>query len=234
MVFHVRRRSGEGGRDAAARAGSAVTRAPTMWSLGDPFARPRERGRNRTKSRGGTGGLHALAGHCHVGGPGHRPGRLCRRTFDTKGRELTFIKNCLSGWVCAPSPLTSAPASARRPPMWGPARWARFHPKGVLPSHRRPRRSVAAMAEAFQRFVSTAARSGRLISAGGSGGHGTATPAMRRCRSVLPRSWCHRGLGQRQGLRRAVDICMMYSSPSLRINRISEQVLSNAAMRWPA
>ncbi len=59
---------------------------------------------------------------------------------------------------------------------------ARFrHPKGATAVFSGDRgASVAAMGEAFERFIGSRRDIGGLISAGGSGGTALATPAMRR------------------------------------------------------
>jgi uncharacterized protein (UPF0261 family) len=92
-------------------------------------------------------------------------------------------------------------------------------------------RSVAAMAEAFERFIVTRRDLGGIISAGGSGGTALATPAMRRLPVGVPKVMVSTvASGNVKDYVGPVDICMMYSVTDVAgINRISEQVLSNAA-----
>jgi uncharacterized protein (UPF0261 family) len=91
--------------------------------------------------------------------------------------------------------------------------------------------SVAAMAEAFERFIVTRRDVGGVISAGGSGGTSLATPAMRRLAVGVPKVMVSTvASGDVKRYVGPADICMMYSVTDVQgINRISEQVLSNAA-----
>jgi uncharacterized protein (UPF0261 family) len=72
---------------------------------------------------------------------------------------------------------------------------------------------------------------GGIISAGGSGGTALATPAMRRLPIGVPKVMVSTvASGDVQRYVGPSDICMMYSVTDVQgINRISEQVLSNAA-----
>jgi uncharacterized protein (UPF0261 family) len=87
------------------------------------------------------------------------------------------------------------------------------------------------MARAFERFILTRRDVGGVISAGGSGGTALATPAMRALAVGIPKVMVSTVASG--DVRRYVgpsDICMMYSVTDVQgINRISEQVLSNAA-----
>jgi uncharacterized protein (UPF0261 family) len=114
----------------------------------------------------------------------------------------------------------------------GPQEVARFHPKGPGSVFSNDRgKSVSAMSEAFERFILSRRDVGGIISAGGSGGTSLATPAMRRLPIGTPKVMVSTVASG--DVRRYVgpsDICMMYSVTDVSgINRISEQVLSNAA-----
>ena len=86
-------------------------------------------------------------------------------TFDTKGRELTFIRNCLEKLGLAHRHRRSRHRRKPSPADIGPAEVARFHPKGATAVFSGDRgAAVAAMAEAFERFIARAARYRRLIS----------------------------------------------------------------------
>jgi uncharacterized protein (UPF0261 family) len=116
--------------------------------------------------------------------------------------------------------------------MVGPMEVARHHPKGTAGVFTGDRGSaVIAMAEAFARFLPGRRDLGGVISAGGSGGTSLATAAMRALPIGLPKvmvsTVASGDVGRYVG---PSDICMMYSVTDVQgINRISEQVLSNAA-----
>ena len=116
--------------------------------------------------------------------------------------------------------------------MVGPMEVARHHPKGAAGVFTGDRGSaVIAMAEAFARFLPGRRDLGGVISAGGSGGTSLATAAMRALPIGLPKvmvsTVASGDVGRYVG---PSDICMMYSVTDVQgINRISEQVLSNAA-----
>ncbi len=153
-------------------------------------------------------------------------------TFDTKGRELLFIRNRLND---AGIPVTTVDLGTSRQPSSAdisPAEVARHHPRGasaVFGSDRGA--AVSAMADAFARFIITRRDVGGIISAGGSGGTALATPAMRNLPIGLPKMMVSTvasgDVGRYVG---PSDICMMYSVTDVQgINRISEQVMGNAA-----
>ena len=87
------------------------------------------------------------------------------------------------------------------------------------------------MALAFERFIRTRRDLGGLISAGGSGGTALATPAMRALPIGVPKVMVSSvASGDVRPYVGPADICMMYSVTDVQgINRISEQVLANAA-----
>jgi uncharacterized protein (UPF0261 family) len=90
---------------------------------------------------------------------------------------------------------------------------------------------VAAMALAFEQYVRTRRDLGGIISAGGSGGTSLATPAMRALAIGVPKVMVSTmASGDTRPYVGPSDICMMYSVTDVQgINRISEQVLANAA-----
>src|SRR5262245_9666274 len=87
------------------------------------------------------------------------------------------------------------------------------------------------MAAAFERYIATRGDVGGIISAGGSGGTALATAAMRRLPVGVPKVMVSTmASGDVHPYVGPTDICMMYSVTDIQgINRISEQVLSNAA-----
>ncbi len=153
-------------------------------------------------------------------------------TFDTKGRELTFIKQCLERLGLRTVAVDLGTSGRPSPATVGPAEVARHHPRGAAAVFSGDRgKSVAAMAEAFARFIATRRDVGGIISAGGSGGTELGTAAMRRLPIGVPKVMVSTiASGDVQRYVGPTDICMIYSVTDVQgINRISEQVLSNAA-----
>jgi uncharacterized protein (UPF0261 family)/ABC-type branched-subunit amino acid transport system ATPase component len=232
FVFQVRRAAAEEGEALPAPAPVVqVARAPTFWSQGNPLrARAAEADTpaepaapvSETMSAATTVPVARLIGRAaYVAG-----------TFDTKGRELTFIRNCLEKLGLGTVTVDLSTSQKPSPADIGPVEVARFHPKGATAVFSSDRgAAVAAMAEAFQRFILSRRDIGGLISAGGSGGTALATPAMRRLPVGLPKVMVSTvASGNVKDYVGPSDICMMYSVTDVQgINRISEQVLSNAA-----
>jgi uncharacterized protein (UPF0261 family) len=153
-------------------------------------------------------------------------------TFDTKGRELLFIQNCLRQLGLRTVTVDLSTSQRPSPADIHPQEVARHHPRGVEGVFTGDRGSaVAAMAEAFERFITTRRDLGGVISAGGSGGTALATPAMRRLAIGVPKMMVSTvASGNVKAYVGPSDICMMYSVTDVSgINRISEQVLANAA-----
>lgn len=153
-------------------------------------------------------------------------------TFDTKGRELMFIRNCLDRagvrTITVDLSTSGKPSSANV----SPAEVARYHPKGASAVFTNDRGSaVSAMAVAFERFIASRRDVGGLISAGGSGGTTLATQAMRRLPIGVPKVMVSTvASGDVKAYVGPADICMMYAVTDVSgINQISERVLSNAA-----
>jgi uncharacterized protein (UPF0261 family)/ABC-type branched-subunit amino acid transport system ATPase component len=237
IVFQVRRQAeDEGGAPVVGPAPVPVVqvaRAPTRWSQANPLAAARvaavaelEREQESVTPPEPTRPLQVpvaqLAGRAaYVAG-----------TFDTKGRELGFIRNCLEKLGLDVVTVDLGTSRKPSPADVGPAEVARFHPKGAAAVFSDDRgQSVAAMAEAFERFIVTRRDLGGIISAGGSGGTALATPAMRRLAVGVPKLMVSTvASGNVKDYVGPSDICMMYSVTDVSgINRISEQVLSNAA-----
>ena len=153
-------------------------------------------------------------------------------TFDTKGRELGYLANKLQRLGLSVVTVDLSTSQKPSPAMVGPMEVARHHPKGAAGVFTGDRGSaVIAMAEAFARFLPGRRDLGGVISAGGSGGTSLATAAMRALPIGVPKvmvsTVASGDVGRYVG---PSDICMMYSVTDVQgINRISEQVLSNAA-----
>jgi uncharacterized protein (UPF0261 family)/ABC-type branched-subunit amino acid transport system ATPase component len=153
-------------------------------------------------------------------------------TFDTKGRELFFLRNCLDKLGLRTVTVDLATSGKPSPAMINPREVARHHPKGERAVFTGDRGSaVTAMALAFEHFVVRRRDLGGLISAGGSGGTALATTAMRRLPIGVPKVMVSTvASGDVKPYVGPADICMMYSVTDVAgINRISERVLANAA-----
>jgi len=153
-------------------------------------------------------------------------------TFDTKGRELYFLRQCLEKLglrvVTVDLSTSGKPSTA----AVHPREVARHHPGGEAAVFTSDRGSaVAAMALAFERFVATRSDLGGLLSAGGSGGTSLATAGMRALPVGVPKVMVSTmASGDTRPYVGPSDICMMYSVTDVQgIHRISEQVLANAA-----
>jgi len=153
-------------------------------------------------------------------------------TFDTKGRELFFLRQCLEKLGLRVVTVDLGTSGKPSPASVHPREVARFHPDGESAVFTNDRgRSVTAMAIAFERFLLQRRDVGGLISAGGSGGTTLATQAMRAlpigCPKVMVSTMAS---GDTRPYVGPSDICMMYSITDVQgINRISEKVLANAA-----
>ncbi|MDM0044034.1 Tm-1-like ATP-binding domain-containing protein [Variovorax dokdonensis] len=153
-------------------------------------------------------------------------------TFDTKGRELAYLRQCLEKLGVRVVTVDLSTSGKPSPASVHPREVARHHPGGEAAVFSGDRGSaVTAMAMAFERYVLTRRDLGGLISAGGSGGTALATPAMRAlpigCPKVMVSTMASGDVRAYVG---PSDICMMYSVTDVQgINRISEKVLANAA-----
>ena len=153
-------------------------------------------------------------------------------TFDTKGRELFFLRQCLERAglrVVTVDLSTSGKTSAA---SVHPREVARHHPQGESAVFSGDRGSAtAAMALAFEAFVQTRRDLGGLISAGGSGNTSMATQGMRALPIGVPKMMVSTmASGDTRPYVGPSDICMMYSVTDVQgIHRISECVLANAA-----
>ncbi len=157
---------------------------------------------------------------------------LVAGTFDTKGAELGYVRDCLAGLGLNPRTVdlstSGRPSSADIPPH----HVAAHHPRGANAVFTGDRgASVGAMAEAFERWIGRRNAIGGIISAGGSGGTALATPAMRRLPVGVPKvmisTVASGDVGRYVG---ASDLMMMYSVTDVQgLNRISRRVLANGA-----
>ena len=153
-------------------------------------------------------------------------------TFDTKGRELFYLRNCLDKLGLRTVTVDLATSGKPSPAMVHPREVARHHPRGERAVFTNERGlAVSEMALAFEHFVVRRRDLGGLISAGGSGGTALATQGMRRLPIGVPKVMVSTvASGDVKPYVGPSDICMMYSVTDISgINRISERVLANAA-----
>jgi uncharacterized protein (UPF0261 family)/ABC-type branched-subunit amino acid transport system ATPase component len=153
-------------------------------------------------------------------------------TFDTKARELFFLRQCLERLGLRVVTVDLSTSGRPSPASVHPREVARHHPNGESAVFSNDRGSaVGAMALAFERFVLTRRDLGGIISAGGSGGTSLATPAMRALPIGVPKVMVSTmASGDTRPYVGPSDLCMMYSVTDVQgINRISEKVLANAA-----
>ncbi len=153
-------------------------------------------------------------------------------TFDTKGRELSYLRQCLEKLGLRVVTVDLSTSGKTSTANVHPREVARHHPQGESAVFSGDRGSaVTAMAIAFENFMRQRRDVGGLISAGGSGGTTLATQAMRAlpvgCPKVMVSTMAS---GDTRPYVGPSDICMMYSITDVcGINRISEKVLANAA-----
>jgi uncharacterized protein (UPF0261 family) len=153
-------------------------------------------------------------------------------TCDTKGAELAYVRDLIAATGVATVLVDLGIRSDGRQADVTPREVSAHHPGGAAAVFGDDRgRAIAAMAEAFARFVVTRDDIGGMIGLGGSGGTALITPAMRALPVGLPKvmvsTVASGNVGAYVG---PADICMMYSVTDVAgINRISRQVLGNAA-----
>ncbi len=153
-------------------------------------------------------------------------------TFDTKGRELAYLRQCLEKLGLRVVTVDLATSGKPSPASVHPREVARHHPQGEAAVFSGDRGSaVSGMATAFEHFIRTRRDLGGIVSAGGSGGTSLATPAMRALPIGVPKVMVSTmASGDTRPYVGPSDICMMYSVTDVQgINRISEKVLANAA-----
>ena len=210
--------------------GYSAARAPTRWSQGNPAV-------DRNAALGPAAAKEKTTDEVppmRVPSPGEMAGRnvFVVGTYDTKARELLYIKGLLDKLGLKTVSVDLSTSRKPSPADVPPQEVARHHPQGIAGVFTGDRgESVTAMARAFERFVSSRRDIAGMISAGGSGGTSLATPGMRRLPVGVPKimvsTVASGDVGRYVG---PADIMMMYSVVDVQgLNRISEQVLANAA-----
>lgn len=153
-------------------------------------------------------------------------------TFDTKGEELRFIRDCLKS---VGIPVRTVDLSTSGKPSRcdvTPMQVAAMHPGGANAVFSNDRgQSVTAMAEAFARWIAREQGIGGVISAGGSGGTSLATAGMRALPVGIPKIMVSTlASGDTSAFVGSTDINMFHSVADVQgLNQITERVLANAA-----
>lgn len=153
-------------------------------------------------------------------------------TFDTKRAEHEFLRDRIAAQGIPVITVDLSTSGNGEGADVSPELVAVHHPGGRAAVFTGDRGSaIIAMGEAFAHFVQTRPDLGGLISAGGSGGTSLATPAMRALPIGLPKLMVSTlASGNVAPYVGPADICMMYPVTDVQgLNRISEQVLANAA-----
>jgi uncharacterized protein (UPF0261 family)/ABC-type branched-subunit amino acid transport system ATPase component len=221
-----------------------MVRGFTRWNAADPHERPRDRLiETRAEPAVELPSLAAAATTLQASGRDARvlefpvAATIARAayvagTFDTKSRELFYLRNCLEKLGLRTVTVDLSTSGKPSPAMVHPREVARHHPRGERAVFTGDRgTAVTEMAIAFEHFVMRRRDLGGLISAGGSGGTALATQAMRRLPIGVPKVMVSSvASGDVRPYVGPSDICMMYSVTDVAgINRISERVLANAA-----
>lgn len=157
---------------------------------------------------------------------------LLAGTFDTKGRELNFIRKCLSATGIKATTVDLSTGEAISRADIPPHIIAGYHPGGSSAVFSNDRgASVQAMSSAFANWIRRQGDVAGIISAGGSGGTALATPAMRTLPVGVPKVMISTvASGDVSEYVGPSDIFMLYSVTDIQgLNRISKKVLSNGA-----
>jgi uncharacterized protein (UPF0261 family)/ABC-type branched-subunit amino acid transport system ATPase component len=209
----------------AAPAGTAATAGPSNSGSPSPTAGPADLQAMAEQARAAT--VFDFPVSATTGRAAYVAG-----TFDTKGRELFYLRQCLEKLGLRVVTVDLSTSGKTSTASVHPREVARHHPQGETAVFSGDRGSaVGAMAMAFERFMLTRRDLGGLISAGGSGGTTLATAAMRALPVGLPKVMVSTmASGDTRPYVGPSDICMMYSVTDVQgLNRISERVLANAA-----
>jgi uncharacterized protein (UPF0261 family) len=157
-------------------------------------------------------------------------------TLDTKSDEADYVCTLLEAAglpvVLADLSTSGSSVPAARRTHISPEDIAAYHPKSrgaVFIGDRGT--AIAAMTEAFERFVKSRDDIGGMLGLGGSGGTAMITRAMRVLSSGVPKLMVSTmASGNVSAYVGACDITMAYSVTDMTgLNRISRRVLSNAA-----
>jgi len=163
-----------------------------------------------------------------------RQGRtaLVAGTFDTKGRELKFVRDALRGLGIRTRTVDLSTSGKPSSADVTPNEVASAHPRGASAVFSGDRgKAVEAMSLAFERWIVRQRDVGGIISAGGSGNTSLATSGMRRLPVGTPKVMISTvASGEVSRYVGASDILMMHSVADVQgLNSITEQILGNGA-----
>ena len=153
-------------------------------------------------------------------------------TCDTKNAELAYVRDLLADQRLAAVLVDVSTRPHERPADVAASVVAAHHPEGAAAVFTGDRGgSVAAMAVAFERYLSSRDDVAGVIGLGGSGGTALIAPAMRALPIGRPKLMVSTvASGNVAPYVGSSDIAMMYSVTDLAgLNRISRIVLANAA-----
>jgi uncharacterized protein (UPF0261 family) len=154
-------------------------------------------------------------------------------TEDTKGEELAYVKTIVAEAGAATVVVDVGTRPGRGPADVSGAAVAAFHPDGAGTITAAVDRgtAVAAMGEAFARFIVSRDDIGGILGIGGGGGTSIVTAGMRELPIGLPKLMVSTLASEDTSAFVGVsDIAMMYSVTDIAgLNRISRAVLRNAA-----
>jgi uncharacterized protein (UPF0261 family)/ABC-type branched-subunit amino acid transport system ATPase component len=153
-------------------------------------------------------------------------------TFDTKETELNFIRQCIERTGTRVVTVDLSTSGKNTTTNYSAMDVAQSHPQGARAVFGKDHaESVRSMSVAFEHFAVTLEDMGGIISAGGAGGTALASRGMQALPVGLPKLMVSSvGSGNTRPFVGASDIAMVYSVTEIQgLNRISEQVLGNAA-----
>ena len=229
----------EGGATPARRSSSASARIymsnltlPTRWSQPAPVARIEAAARTSSSSVVSLDEASTRRADIKPLASSGPPVVIVAGTLDTKGEELRFIRDLVKQNDLRTRLVDLSTSGKHSAADVAPLEVALHHPRGssgVFTGDRGA--SVAAMAEAFETWITRQSGIAGIISAGGSGATSLITPAMRRLSVGVPKIMISTvASGDVARYVGPADIMMMYSVTDVQgLNVISRQVLSNGA-----
>lgn len=164
--------------------------------------------------------------------PAGEPVVLVAGTLDTKGEELSFIRDILEEEGLAVRLVDLSTSGQHSGADIPPHQVAAFHPRGASGVFTQDRgTAVAGMTLAFERWAKSRGEIVGIISAAGSGGTAMATPAMRALPVGVPKVMISTVASS--DVRKYVgasDIVMLHSVADVQgLNSITRAILSNGA-----
>lgn len=233
-VFQVARGGSPADREGPDAGYRTVTSLPNRWALSDQEIGRGVRSAPIEALRSAPADDEAVPAAIFDRSAGEQAGRtaLVVGTFDTKARELKFIRERLRDLGVRTRTVDLSTSGRPSSADVSPHEVASAHPRGSARVFGGDRgQSVAAMAEAFEAWMVRQRDVGGIISAGGSGGTSLATAGMRRLPIGIPKvmisTVASGDVGRYVG---PADILMMYSVADIQgLNSITETVLANGA-----